>query len=56
LPDIVYIYFKTRKKITQKEILNKEEFKSEPSVEPITTEEGKSDSQSSELSDEEEKK
>ena len=56
LADIVYIYFKTKKKITLKEILNKEEFKSEPSVEPITTEEGKSDSQSSELSDEEEKK
>ena len=70
LAAVAYIYFRTRKKITLKEILNKEEFKSKPSVEPTiaeefkseplveptTTEEGKSDSQSSGLSDEEEKK
>ena len=70
LAAVAYIYFRTRKKITLKEILNKEEFKSEPSVEPTTaeefksepsvkptiTEEVKSDSQSPESSDEEEKK
>jgi type IV secretory pathway VirB10-like protein len=56
LAAIAYIYFRTRKKITLKEILNKEEFKSEPSVEPTTTEEGRFDSQSPESSDEEEKK
>jgi len=56
LAAIAYIYFRTRKKITLKEILNKEEFKSKLSVEPTTTEEVKSDSQSPESSDEEEKK
>ena len=70
LAAVAYIYFRTRKKITLKEILNKEEFKSEPSVEPTTaeefksepsveptiTEEVKSDSQSPESSDEKEKK
>ena len=70
LAAIAYVYFRTRKKITLREILNKEEFKPEPSVEPITTEEFKpepsaepttteevkSDSQSPESSDEEEKK
>ena len=56
LAAVAYIYFRTRKKITLKEILNKEEFKSEPSVEPTITEEVKSDSQSPESSDEEEKK
>ena len=70
LAAIAYVYFRTRKKITLREILNKEEFKPEPSVEPITTEEFKpepsaepttteevkSDSQSAESSDEEEKK
>ena len=56
LAAVAYIYFRTRKKITLKEILNKEEFKSEPSVEPTTTEEGRFDSQSPESSDEEEKK
>ena len=56
LAAIAYIYFRTRKKITLKEILNKEEFKSEPSVKPTITEEVKSDSQSPESSDEEEKK
>ena len=70
LAAVAYIYFRTRKKITLKEILNKEEFKSEPSakpttaeefksepsVEPTITEEVKSDSQSPESSDEKEKK
>ena len=70
LAAVAYVYFRTRKKITLKEILNKEEFKSEPSakpttaeefksepsVEPTITEEVKSDSQSPESSDEEEKK
>ena len=70
LAAIAYVYFRTRKKITLREILNKEEFKPEPSVkptiteefkpepsaEPTTTEEVKSDSQSPESSDEEEKK
>ena len=70
LAAIAYVYFRTRKKITLREILNKEEFKPEPSVEPITTEEFKpkpsaepttteevkSDSQSPESSDEEEEK
>ena len=70
LAAIAYVYFRTRKKITLREILNKEEFKPEPSVEPtiteefkpepsaepITTEEVKSDSQSPESSDEEEEK
>ena len=70
LAAIAYVYFRTRKKITLREILNKEEFKLEPSVEPTTTEEFKpeplveattteeikSDSQSPESSDEEEKK
>ena len=56
LAAVAYIYFRTRKKITLKEILNKEEFKSKLSVEPTITEEVKSDSQSPESSDEEEKK
>ena len=70
LAAIAYVYFRTRKKITLREILNKEEFKPEPSVEPITTEEFKpepsaepttteevkSDSQSPESSDEEKEK
>ena len=56
LAAIAYVYFRTRKKITLREILNKEEFKPEPSVEPITTEEVKSDSQSPESSDEEKEK
>ena len=70
LAAIAYVYFRTRKKITLREILNKEKFKPEPSVkptiteefkpepsaEPTTTEEVKSDSQSPESSDEEEKK
>ena len=70
LAAIAYVYFRTRKKITLREILNKEEFKPEPSVEPTiteefkpepsaeptTTEEVKSDSQSPESSDEEEEK
>ena len=56
LAAIAYVYFRTRKKITLREILNKEEFKPEPSAEPTTTEEVKSDSQSPESSDEEEKK
>ena len=70
LAAIAYVYFRTRKKITLREILNKEkfkpepsvkptiteEFKTEPSAEPTTTEEVKSDSQSPESSDEEEKK
>jgi hypothetical protein len=56
LAAIAYVYFRTRKKITLREILNKEEFKPEPSVEPTITEEVKSDSQSPESSDEEEKK
>ena len=70
LAAVAYVYFRTRKKITLKEILNKEEFKSEPSVKPTTaeefksepsveptiTEEVKSDSQSPESSDEKEKK
>ena len=51
---IAYVYFRTRKKITLREILNKEEFKPEPSAEPTITEEVKSDSQSPESSDEEE--
>ena len=53
LAAIAYIYFRTRKKITLKEILNREEFKqeqpestveelkSEPAVEQSTTEEFK---------------
>ena len=70
LAAIAYVYFRTRKKITLREILNKEKFKPEPSVKPTTTEEFKpeplveattteeikSDSQSPESSDEEEKK
>ena len=70
LAAIAYVYFRTRKKITLREILNKEkfkpepsvkptiteEFKPEPSVEPTITEEVKSDSQSPESSDEEEEK
>ena len=70
LAAIAYVYFRTRKKITLREILNKEEFKPEPSAEPTiteefkpepsaeptTTEEVKSDSQSPESSDEEEEK
>ena len=56
LAAIAYVYFRTRKKITLREILNKEEFKPEPSVEPTTTEKVKSDSQSPESSDEEEEK
>ena len=68
LAAIAYIYFRTRKKITLKEILNREEFKqeqpeptveelkSEPPVEQSNTEELKPDSQLSESSDEEEKK
>ena len=56
LAAVAYIYFRTRKKITLKEILNKEEFKSKLSVEPTITEEVKSDSQSPESSDEKEKK
>jgi len=56
LAAVAYIYFRTRKKITLKEILNKEEFKSKLSVEPTITEEVKSDFQSPESSDEEEKK
>ena len=68
LAAIAYIYFRTRKKITLKEILARkelnekqqeqitEEIKPEPSVEPTTAEEVKSDSQSLESSDEEEKK
>jgi len=68
LAAIAYIYFRTRKKITLKEILARNEFnekqqeqiteeiKPEPSVEPTTAEEVKSDSQSLESSDEEEKK
>ena len=70
LAAIAYVYFRTRKKITLREILNKEEFKPEPSVEPTiteefkpepsveptTTEEVKSDSQSPESSDEEKEK
>ena len=68
LAAIAYIYFRTRKKITLKEILARNEFnekqqeqiteeiKPEPSVEPTTAEEVKSDSQSPESSDEEEKK
>ena len=70
LAAIAYVYFRTRKKITLREILNKEEFKPDPSVEPITTEEFKpepsaepttteevkSDSQSPESSDEEKEK
>ena len=65
LAAIAYIYFRTRKKITLKEILARKEFnekqqeqiteeiKPEPSVEPTTAEEVKSDSQSPESSDEE---
>ena len=70
LAAIAYVYFRTRKKITLREILNKEKFKPEPSVkptiteefkpepsaEPTTTEEVKSDSQSPESSDEEKEK
>ena len=56
LAAIAYVYFRTRKKITPREILNKEEFKPEPSAEPTTTEEVKSDSQSPESSDEEKEK
>ena len=41
LAAIAYVYFRTRKKITLREILNKEEFKPEPSVEPTITEEFK---------------
>ena len=68
LAAIAYIYFRTRKKITLKEILARKEFnekqqeqiteeiKPEPSAEPTTTEEVKPDSQSPESSEEEEKK
>ena len=41
LAAIAYVYFRTRKKITLREILNKEEFKPEPSVKPTITEEFK---------------
>ena len=41
LAAIAYVYFRTRKKITLREILNKEEFKLEPSAEPTTAEEFK---------------
>ena len=43
LAAVAYVYFRTRKKITLKEILNKEEFKSEPSAKPTTAEEFKSE-------------
>ena len=68
LAAIAYIYFRTRTKITLKEILARKEFnekqqeqiteeiKPEPSVEQSTTEEFKPDSQPPESSDEEEKK
>ena len=68
LAAIAYIYFRTQKKVTLKEILVRKEFnekqqkqiaeetKPEPSVEQPTTEEFKPDSQPSESSDEEEEK